>query len=219
MKRPLLFSTVALTLVALSGCAATPAAPVPTVPTGIAGTATDATPTPEPEPARLVIGIQAIGYEHDGQTQVVSYTELVDLQILLRSISEQDPVQTPIDDLPGYSFQMQRFDYDGIVVVSGPDGPAHVAVTTANFHGVPVATQEGVTVGSTRTEAMDAGARDGFDENGDGVADWLDLGSVEISGTQSLTNPGSVGIQFVRLGLDGDTVRELQAPADDFSDL
>ncbi|WP_243227457.1 hypothetical protein [Microbacterium sp. CIAB417] len=216
MKRTLLFSTGALAIVALSGCAATPAAPVPT---GIAGTATDATPTPEPEPARLVIGIQAIGYEHDGQTQVVSYTELVDLQILLRSISEEDPVQTPIDDLPGYNFQMQRFDYDGIVVVSGPDGPAHVAVTTAMFHGVPVATQEGISVGSTRAEAMDAGARDGYDQNGDGIADWLDLGSVEISGTQSLVNPGSVGIQFVMLGLDGDTVRELQAPANDFSDL
>lgn len=218
MKRKLLFSTVALALIALSGCAATPA-PAPSVPTGVAGTTTTATPTPEPEPARLVIGIQAIGYEHDGQTQVVSYTELVDLQILLRSISEEDPVQTPIDSPPGYDFQRQSFDYDGIVVVSGPDGPADVRVTTAMFHGVPVATQEGIAVGSSRTEAMDAGARDGFDEDGDGVADWLDLGSVEISGTQSLTNPGSVGIQFVRLGLDGDTVRELQAPADDFSDL
>ncbi|MDQ1206485.1 hypothetical protein [Microbacterium sp. SORGH_AS_0862] len=218
MKRKLLFSTVALALVALSGCAATPA-PAPSVPTGIAGSTTTATPTPEPEPARLVIGIQAIGYEHDGQTQVVSYSEPVDLQILLRSISDEDPIQTPIDDLPGYNLQLQRFDYDGIVVVSGPDGPAHVAVTTASFHGVPVATQEGIAVGSSRTEAMDAGARDGFDQDGDGVADWLDLGSVEISGTQSLTNPGSVGIQFVRLGLDGDTVRELQAPADDFSDL
>lgn len=218
MKWKLLFSTVALALIALSGCAATPA-PAPSVPTGVAGTTTTATPTPEPEPARLVIGIQAIGYEHDGQTQVVSYTELVDLQILLRSISEEDPVQTPIDSPPGYDFQRQSFDYDGIVVVSGPDGPADVRVTTAMFHGVPVATQEGIAVGSSRTEAMDAGARDGFDEDGDGVADWLDLGSVEISGTQSLTNPGSVGIQFVRLGLDGDTVRELQAPADDFSDL
>jgi hypothetical protein len=218
MKRKLLFSTVALALIALSGCAATPA-PAPSAPTGTAGTTTTATPTPEPEPARLVIGIQAIGYEHDGQTQVVSYTELVDLQILLRSISEQDPVQTPIDSPPGYDFQRQSFDYDGIVVVSGPDGPADVRVTTAMFHGVPVATQEGIAVGSSRTEAMDAGARDGFDQDGDGIADWLDLGSVEISGTQSLTNPGSVGIQFVRLGLDGDTVRELQAPADDFSDL
>lgn len=218
MKWKLLFSTVALALIALSGCAATPA-PAPSVPTGVAGTTTTATPTPEPEPARLVIGIQAIGYEHDGQTQVVSYTELVDLQILLRSISEEDPVQTPIDSPPGYDFQRQSFDYDGIVVVSGPDGPADVRVTTAMFHGVPVATQEGIAVGSSRTEAMDAGARDGFDEDGDGIADWLDLGSVEISGTQSLTNPGSVGIQFVRLGLDGDTVRELQAPADDFSDL
>lgn len=218
MKRKLLFSTVALALIALSGCAATPA-PAPSAPTGTAGTTTTATPTPEPEPARLVIGIQAIGYEHDGQTQVVSYTELVDLQILLRSISEEDPVQTPIDSPPGYDFQRQSFDYDGIVVVSGPDGPADVRVTTAMFHGVPVATQEGIAVGSSRTEAMDAGARDGFDQDGDGIADWLDLGSVEISGTQSLTNPGSVGIQFVRLGLDGDTVRELQAPADDFSDL
>lgn len=218
MKRKLLFSTVALALVALSGCAATPA-PAPSVPTGIAGNTTTATPTPEPEPARLVIGIQAIGYEHDGQTQVVSYSEPVDLQILLRSISEEDPVQTPIDSPPGYDFQRQSFDYDGIVVVSGPDGPADVRVTTAMFHGVPVATQEGIAVGSSRTEAMDAGARDGFDQDGDGIADWLDLGSVEISGTQSLTNPGSVGIQFVRLGLDGDTVRELQAPADDFSDL
>ncbi len=218
MKRKLLFSTVALALVALSGCAATPA-PAPSVPTGIAGTTATAPPTPEPEPARLVIGIQAIGYEHDGQTQVVSYTEPVDLQILLRSISGEDPVQTPIDSLPGYDFQRQSFDYDGIVVVSGPDGPADVRVTTAMFHGVPVATQEGIAVGSSRTEAMDAGARDGYDQNGDGIADWLDLGSVEISGTQSLVNPGSVGIQFVMLGLDGDTVRELQAPANDFSDL
>ncbi|GAB3155823.1 hypothetical protein GCM10027058_28860 [Microbacterium neimengense] len=218
MKRKLLFSTVALAVVALSGCAATPA-PAPSVPTGIAAATTTATPTPEPEPARLVIGIQAVAYTHDGETTVVSYTEAPQLQDLLRSISDQDPAQTTIDGPPGYEMQMTRYDYDGISLMSGPDGRASIAVETATFHGVPVATQEGIAVGSSRTEAMDAGARDGFDENGDGVADWLDLGSVEISGTQSLVNPGSVDIQFVMLGLNGDTVRELQAPGNDFSDL
>ncbi|GAA2586196.1 hypothetical protein GCM10009862_26550 [Microbacterium binotii] len=98
---------------------------------------------------------------HDGDTTVVSYTEADKLQDLLRSISDQDPEQTAVDGPPGYEMQMTRYDYGGITLISGPDGPASIAVETATFHGVPVATQEGIAVGSSRTEAMDAGARDG----------------------------------------------------------
>ncbi|MDY0828784.1 hypothetical protein SK224_06540 [Microbacterium sp. BG28] len=213
MRRSLAALSLAAAAALLAACTATaPAAePVPS----------ETTPTTSPSSAdhRLIVGIQAVAYAHDGDTTVVSYTESQQLQDLLRSISHQDPAQETVDGPPGYDVQMTRYDYDGISLLSGSDGRASITVETATFHGVPVATQEGISVGSTRAEAMDAGARDGYDQNGDGIADWLDLGSVEISGTQSLVNPGSVGIQFVMLGLDGDTVRELQAPANDFSDL
>jgi hypothetical protein len=212
MRRTLAALSLTAAAALLAGCTAAAPAAAP-APSGA--------PTTESSPAenRLIVGIQAVAYAHDGETTVVSYTEAPQLQDLLRSISDQDPTQTAVDGPPGYEMQMTRYDYDGISLMSGPDGRASIAVETATFHGVPVATQEGISVGSTRTEAMDAGARDGYDQDGDGVADWLDLGSVEISGTQSLVHPGSVGIQFVMLGLDGDTVRELQAPANDFSDL
>ncbi|WDG16982.1 hypothetical protein [Microbacterium sp. Clip185] len=213
MRRSLAALSLAAVAALLAGCTVTAPTAAPS-----SGDATTTT-TPSPAETRLVVGIQAVGYAHDGDTTVVSYTEAEKLQDLLRSISDQDPEQTAVDGPPGYEMQMTRYDYGGITLTSGPDGPASIAVETATFHGVPVATQEGISVGSTRAEAMDAGARDGYDQDGDGIADWLDLGSVEISGTQSLVNPGSVGIQFVMLGLDGDTVRELQAPANDFSDL
>lgn len=213
MRRSLAALSLAAAAALLAACTATAPAAAP------APSETTTATAPSPSDNRLIVGIQAVAYAHDGDTTVVSYTESQQLQDLLRSISDQDPEQATVDGPPGYDMQMTRYDYGGISLLSGSDGRASITVETATFHGVPVTTQEGIAVGSTRADAVDAGARDGYDQNGDGVADWLDLGSVEISGTQSLVNPGSVGIQFVMLGLDGDTVRELQAPANDFSDL
>jgi len=45
------------------------------------------------------------------------------------------------------------------------------------------------------------------------------LGSREVSGTQSLSHPGSIGVEYLLLSMKGDVVKQIQVPADDFRDL
>ena len=52
-----------------------------------------------------------------------------------------------------------------------------------------------------------------------GIAEYVGLGSREVSGTQSLSHPGSIGVEYLLLSMKGDVVKQIQIPADDFSDL
>ncbi len=66
---------------------------------------------------------------------------------------------------------------------------------------------------------MDAGAVDGWDEDGDGVADYLSIGVREVSGTSSLVKPGEVGVEYVDLKMTGDIVSRLSTGGNDYSDI
>jgi hypothetical protein len=45
------------------------------------------------------------------------------------------------------------------------------------------------------------------------------LGAREVDGTQSLSNPGETGREFLGISLSGDTVERIQTPSNDFTDL
>ena len=89
-------------------------------------------------------------------------------------------------------------------------------VVSADAPGVIVRAPEGIGIGSTRAEAM---AVDGWDEDGDGVADYLSIGVREVPGTSSLVNPGEVGVEYVDLTMTGDIVSRLSTGGNDFSDI
>ncbi|EQM73104.1 hypothetical protein L687_07455 [Microbacterium maritypicum MF109] len=92
-------------------------------------------------------------------------------------------------------------------------------VVSADAPGVIFRTPEGIGIGSTRAEAMAAGAVDGWDEDGDGVADYLSIGVREVPGTSSLVNPGEVGVEYIDLKITGDVVTRLSSGGNDFSDI
>jgi hypothetical protein len=110
------------------------------------------------------------------------------------------------------------YEWDG-VTVSVIGERASLVVRAATVGGASFQTEQGVAVGATRAEAVAAGAWDDWDEDGDGVADYLGIGEREVPGTESLSRPGETGIEYVMLGVKGDVVEQIHVPANDFSDL
>lgn len=55
---------------------------------------------------------------------------------------------------------MVNYTWDGLKVFTDTahEAPASVAITGSSLNGVPIMTEEGVAVGSTREELIDAGA-------------------------------------------------------------
>lgn len=66
---------------------------------------------------------------------------------------------------------------------------------------------------------MAAGAQSEWDEDGDGIADYLKIDIREVPGTESLAHPGQTGVQFLRLKVSEDVVTDINSSGDDFSDL
>ncbi len=126
------------------------------------------------------------------------------------------PTQSAVEGPPGYDFQMTVLEWPGLELTVPNDGStsgARVFVSTPTVAGHPVVTTGGIGVGSTRAEAVAAGATEGFDST------ELRLDTRDAPGTQSLQRPGEVGREFVMLVLNGDSVVSMHLPADDFSDL
>lgn len=94
-----------------------------------------------------------------------------------------------------------------------------VTFRTPSLSGIPVTTAEGVTIGTPRQSVLDAGGWDVWDSDGDGVADYLGVGAVEVPGTQSLSREGETGVTYIALTMSGDVVSAIMVPANDFSDL
>ena len=112
-----------------------------------------------------------------------------------------------------------QYTWDEITISVLKDGPASVTVLATTIGGVPVGTAGGVMVGATRDAVLAAGGWEEWDEDGDGVADYLGLDEQDVEGTQSLSRPGEVGREFVSVALEDDVVTALRIPANDFSDL
>ncbi|MBW9110031.1 hypothetical protein JNB63_04415 [Microbacterium trichothecenolyticum] len=211
--------------VLLSGCAS-PAAPT-TAPSGTPDTATPAATTPAPTPTpqdELIVGIDGVTYEHDGVADEFLFEGAGEAEDLLVAIEELTGRPRTGEDIEGPygGYWGTSYTWDGVkVIVAGEHADrVNVAVTAPAIGGVPIVTEDGeLSVGSSREDAVAAGARDGWDADSDGIADWLEVGELEVPGTNSLVNPGGVGIMFVLLGLTGDTITEIQSPGNDFSDM
>lgn len=223
MKRALVGPSLALMVVTLTACTAVaPVTEKPLPQTSASSVQTGASTAPASETAEedeLIIDVAGVSYVHEGATQSVPFSDPAALKDLLSAIGGDTPTETPVEPFPGYEHSLTRYDYGGILLVTDEDGPAGIQVVTTAFHGIPVRTPEGIGVGSTRNEALGTGAKESYDDDGDGIPDWMNLGAVEVPGTQSLATPGATGVQYVLIGMDGDVVSKLQAPGNHFSDL
>jgi hypothetical protein len=150
----------------------------------------------------------------------ISFTDGAALLAMVSELTGSTPTGVAVEPYEGYDIESTRYEFDGIwVVVSDTTGQATITVTAPTVAGVPVVTTSGISVGSTRSDVVAAGAVDGWDENSDGIPDEMQFDRTEVAGTSSLVTPDAVGVDFVTARLDGDVVTKIWAPADDYSDL
>lgn len=213
---------IAGVLLLLAGCTTSPPSSAPSAPAGSPHLPPAPTPTPT-DPGRLVITVDGVDYAHAGRIESVEYTDGTKLVALFEEVAG---TRGTIEDVKGYpdwntdgGRTLHSWDGVRVSVPVHQGGPAYVFVTAAVLNGVPIESVQGISVGSTRTEVLSHGGADNWDEDGDGVADYLRIGDREVPGTNSLTRPGHMGMVFVNLRMDGDTVVEILVPSDDFSDL
>ncbi|MFJ4224548.1 hypothetical protein [Microbacterium sp. NPDC089695] len=201
----------------LAACA--PAAPAP-APTSSA-TMTSA-PSPEPTAqAQLELTVDGLHLLVGDEEKSAGFDDAAAVLALLEQATGTLPEPTPVDDLPGYDMNLVNYTWAGLTLVADETGTgfARIIVSDSSIDGVPIATPEGVTVGSTRDELVSAGAADVWNQGDVATAGELGLGMREVADTNSLANPGTPGVEFLMFTLDGDTVSAIHAPADDFSDL
>ncbi|WP_120493265.1 hypothetical protein [Microbacterium phyllosphaerae] len=183
-----------------------------------------ASPSPTASPAapgRLVILLDGIEFVHGDDTESAAFDDAAAVLALLEEATGDLPEPRELEDLPGYEMNLVSYDWEGLTLVTdaGGTGHANVAVSAAELDGTPVSTGEGLSVGASRSDVVNAGGWDIWDENGDGIADYLGVGDQEVPGTTSLSRPGEVGIQYVMFSLTDDLVTRITAPANDYSDL
>ncbi|KTR88556.1 hypothetical protein NS220_16230 [Microbacterium testaceum] len=129
-----------------------------------------------------------------------------------RSALGGDPTTSNVLAPTGWDTGVVAHEWPGLRFLTPPDGPGWLSVTAAEVNGHPVRTAQGIGVGSTRAEALAAGAVAGY-------GDELRLDVREVPGTSSLQESGRVGKEFISLEMSGDTVASVHVPANDFSDL
>jgi hypothetical protein len=202
----------------LLGCA--PASSASSTPSSTPVTSPSASAEPEVDP-QLVITLDGVSFTDDEGTTTAAYDDSAALLALLEDATGVLPAPEAVEGMEGYDVDMQSYDWDGLRILadSAGEGPASIAVTAAEVDGIAVTTEEGVGVGSTREELLDAGGWALVDDEDPATAANLGLGGREVPDTESLTHPGSVGTLYLLFLLDGDTVTQINAPANDFSDL
>jgi hypothetical protein len=170
-----------------------------------------ATPTPEMQIVRVTLDGLSLG---DGST--VAYDVPNEVIAALTDALDSSPIEESVEGV--YGSIHTTFTWGGVrATVWDPQSlTLKVAAVTP---GTTFTTEEGIALGSTRAEAMAAGAEDLWDQDGDGVADLLMLGMREVPGTSSLVNPGQVGVEYLTLTVVGDVVTAIDSQGNDFSDI
>lgn len=218
MRRvPLLASLIAGASILLVACAA-PSAEPPAASSSAPAPATSPSPTASPSTSSSAL-ITLDGFADPEGGTGVPFDRADEVVTYVGKLAGEAPVVTDIEDPWGNGTSMgTRYEWNGIgVSVFGEY--ANVWVSQPVVGATRLTTAEGVGVGSTRAEATAAGAWEVYDDDGDGAADVLGIGSREVAGTTSLSRPGQDGIEYVLLRVEDDVVTQIQAPADDFSDI
>ena len=213
--RPALAVSLAL---AAAGCSQVDSRPNATPPAPpLSSPSSSSTPLPIEQ---MTIGLDGISYEHDGIVDTVSLADGSAILALFESVNGYMPTGTEFEFFAGYPTGLFTYKWSEVIVTVSDQGPTYNLVLLAPaVNSVPIRTHGEIAVGSTRMEAIAAGARDEWDNDKDGIAEELALGAREVPGTHSLSRPGSVGSEFLLLVMDGDNVVRIIVPGDDFSDI
>ncbi|WP_282848112.1 hypothetical protein [Microbacterium oxydans] len=202
----------------LAGCTSAPSAAEPTTVPSSAPSSPTPTPTVEPQ---IVVSLDGIAVTDETGTRDAALDDTEAVLDLLEETTGELPEPEKVETFPGYDFSFVNYIWDGLRVFTDTEheGPASVALTGPSVGGVPITTAEGLAVGSTRAELLDAGAWALDDSEDPATAEFLGLGGREAPGTESLSHPGSTGIVYTLFWFDGDTVKQIQVPSNDYSDL
>lgn len=192
------------------------------VPSSTPSAAPSSSPSAEPEvDPQLVVTLDGLTFTDETGTTEATFDDSDALLALLETATGDRPAPEAVEDMPGYEFKLETYTWDGLRVTADSTGenPSWITVTGAEVDGVPITTEEGLTVGSTRADLLAADAWALVDSEDSATAAYLGLGGREVPDTQSLTHPGSVGIIFLLFSLDGDEVTQIMSPSNDFSDI
>ncbi|MCK8465942.1 hypothetical protein M0722_01950 [Microbacterium sp. KSW4-16] len=158
----------------------------------------------------LTIGVSAVTVMDGDQLTTFSYN---DPDALIQALTDAFGSSPSITEDPN-GYEVTFYDWQGARVLRLTDARASITISAPVVGGVNAATLEGIKVGSDRASALAGEARD----VGEG-ADFLGITAREATNTQSLTRPGEVGLDFVRLRFSSDQVTHIQAPAFDYGDV
>lgn len=185
----------------------------------ISGPTPDTSPTPTISVSQLTITLDGLVYSHDDNDELVPFSDGQGLLALFQKLTGFMPAGVALESpFEGYDWKQTSYEWSGVRVVVSEDGEASaIRILTPAVHGVPIQTQEGISVGSKRAGVLAAHGWDIYDENGDGLAEAIGLGSREVPGTQSTSHVGAVGVEYILLVMKGDAVEQILIPANDFS--
>ncbi|WP_226533906.1 hypothetical protein [Microbacterium paraoxydans] len=211
-RRHLVLASATASLLALSLAACAP----DQTPDGSATSTPSSSPSASAPatPADRVVEISVEGLSID-EGPVIAYDDpdgvVAALTDAFGSAPTEEPVEGPYDSV------YDGFEWDGTKATA--DETRVNLIVSADGPGVIFRTPEGIGIGSTRADAIAAGAEDEWDEDGDGVADYLKIGMREVPGTSSLVNPGEVGVEYILLTISDDVVTLISSGGNDFSDI
>lgn len=181
-------------------------------------------PTPSetvaPEPPVLTVGVDGLTLTRDGEQLVAPYADAAAVLDLLALVAGPVPEGVPVEPFDGIDLEETRYEWGSIVVWAGNDGTrSRLRIAAAQIGETLVVTTGGIGVGSSRADALAAGAFDDYDGDGDGVPESMGIDDRAVADTQSLTRPGQAGRAYVSLSMNGETVDAISAPDNDFGDL
>lgn len=205
-------ASVALLSLSLVACG-TPSTPgEAATPTPLSSTPIDSPPATTPDEQVILISLDGISVD---EASAVGFDAPDVLVSRLSDALGADPTEEPVEG--PYGDVYTAYVWEGVRAVlrtSRIDISVTAETPRASF-----LTEEGIHLGSTRAEALAAGAEDGWDEDSDGIADYLNVGMREVPGTSSLVNPGEVGVEYLSLTIVDDVVVEITSGGNDFSDI
>ncbi len=216
---PLILSVTVLAGTVLAACAGPAPATTPT------SSATSAqTPTAEPSETAAPDAAVGLVLSLDGVTvSMADGSESIDLSqgdamiALLTDVAGAEPTIERLPPWEGMDLRLTRYSWDGLWLTQHDDGAVMgLSATGPTLNGVPVTTAEGIGVGASKADLLAAGA---WSQSQDGSEELFGLGSREVPGTNSLARPGSVGIEYMLVIVEGDQVVQLRAPANDYADI
>lgn len=170
--------------------------------------------TPTPVPAAIIVSVDGLALlNSDGSTAESARFDDTAATIAFLTAHLGGPV-SPMPHPAGYGFAF--YDWTAAHAVIPQEGSASVSFTASVVNGLAVRTSNGISVGTTKDEALAKGATD---PEANSAWDYLQFDARPVPGTESLQNPGQLGSEFVDLEVKDGAIATILAPGNDYSDL